>query len=356
MHYRSYTSLGLLGLLTVVLCLPSGCKKKPSDKKKTAPKAPTADMRQSTQRKGGATPSTMSRTTATAGTKKTARSTDKAYTVRLVRAKTVGMRYRLLNEGDRKTGLTIDGKVVPKQSQAYTWTYEALVTVKEVNPKGRATREVHQVERFTITQGGKTRTAAPKGATIVAYVRAGREEFKINGEPAPDTVDDVLEVVVSLANRNSKVSTDDIFAPTGAVKVGARWEINKAKMVEDLVGGRFKKAVLQPTPAHVTGRARLMGIKPMRGVPSLWLQASARIRNIAPPAGPVKVKRGVLVLRLIGYVPVDTKTFGGGLHLNLHMIMTGELTRDGRTAPVKMLFKQSTRDHKIPLKDRTGTP
>ena len=301
-------------------------------------------------------PMTRVGTMGTAGTKKPPRPTGKAYTVRLVRAKTVGMRYRLLNDGGRKTRLTIDGKVVPKQSQQYTWHYEAVVTVKEITPKGRSTREIHKVEGFTITQDGKTRTAAPKGATIVAYVKGGREEFKINGKPAPDKVDDILEAVISLANRKSKVNADDIFAPAGPVQVGASWEINKAKMVEDLLDGRFKKTVLKPTPAQVTGRAKLLGVKPKGGIPALWIQAYAQVRNISPPVGPVKVKRGLLIMRVISYVPVDTKLFGGGLNLSLRMVMSGELTRDGRTARATMSFEQQARDHKILLKDRKGAP
>ena len=228
----------------------------------------------------------------------------KSYSIAFERPFKVGDRYQFHAKGSQDMKVSANGQVLKKESEQYTYNYEALVTVKAVSDKGAPTHEEHKVKTFEITRSGKSSPAVAAGATIVGTVKDGKEVFTVNGKEPDKKLSQAIGYIISLEEKDD-ISMNEMLRPSGKKKVGDSWLADPAKILASYKV-KFDKAPLKPGPKDVSAKATLSEAKTMQGVPSLKMTVDVSLKNAAPFMGPVVAKTGEITMKSWGWVPQDT--------------------------------------------------
>jgi hypothetical protein len=98
------------------------------------------------------------------------------YEIRLNRPTKIGDRYRISGTGSSFLTRTaaVEGRVVKKQSEAFTVEFEADETVLEFGSNGSLTRESLKVNNCLVRSDGIAKQLFPKGTVIVAMAEGNQ--------------------------------------------------------------------------------------------------------------------------------------------------------------------------------------
>lgn len=261
---------------------------------------------------------------------------------------TVGYKYRLTSTGKGVRNVTANGK--PAENVAFSWDYEAEVEVKELSPRGMATKEEHKVVKLEVTVNGKKATPIEKGKVIIGTVQADDEKFEIDGKPITEKM--LEEVVSSIFELDDNdMDRDEVFGSKDPRKPGDTWEPNAAAMVKSF----SKKLADSPMPAkaeNIKGTVKFVEAKPMEGVPAVAISVDVKIKDVAPKMGPVKPTAGTLTVTMQHWMPADIKLAApSGSTNKMVMHVEGDVAGPGgQNAKIVADVTQEETKKRIPLK------
>jgi len=298
----------LAGLLLAVASFSSAaCKKKEDDKKKTTKPAGKKKTPAADKKKG--TADTAKKAVADGDKKKAAdpkptpvAAAGDGYAIKFSREMKVGFRYKLVSNGKREQKVQANGKPAPG-SGGLSWAYEAEVTVKGVDAKGRVNAEDHKIVKFEVTAGGAKKSPIEKDKVVVATVKDGKEVFMIDGKEASKEAADLMGEVADLQTDDG-ANEDELFGTKDKKKVGDSWDVNAALLVKDF-GSKLKDASLPLKVENTSGKVTLVSASEMGGEKGLNFKVEMKMKNVAPKMGPIKATKGNIDVSMEGWLSVD---------------------------------------------------
>lgn len=248
------------------------------------------------------------------------------YALKPERPFAVGDRYRLTSTGTNTMRFTANGHLLAKESESFTWEYEADVTVKAISANGQPTAEEHQVTRLVVVlDGDGPPIAQPK--VVAGAIENDVEAFSVDGKPADARMTNVLAAITDL-DDGTKLDTNAVFGATGAMKIGDTWKVN-SKAMADGWGSKFADSLMPAKAENITGTVSLTEATTIEGIAALRYSAEVAVEDAAPKMGEIVPTAGTVRLTVDGWTPINpTSTAGSGTTKTLAMHIEGDLTRD----------------------------
>ncbi|MGB2938275.1 MAG: hypothetical protein WBD05_08805 [Phycisphaerae bacterium] len=222
------------------------------------------------------------------------------YEIRLHRPVKVGQKYRMAASGRAMQEMTrtAGGRVVMNRTDAYSVEFEALATVLETDKNGRPAKLSLTVAKCDKVQGDATKSLVPKEAVIVASVpENGGQVFEIDGVPVGQKVHEALSLVITLSSGGA--TDDEVLGTEERKKVGDRWNVNAARLIEDL-----KKDGIVSRQEDIKGTVTLEQVIKVGETECLKIGGEMTINNFKPPG--IKADEATLEMRFSGAFPLDT--------------------------------------------------
>ncbi len=190
----------------------------------------------------------------------------------------------------------------------------------EVDARGRSMRSRFIVDSFTVSAGGLSGAPLAQGAviTFTAPESPERGAFEVQGQVLSELVIHALELVL---NTSRSASTDDeVFRTAGQRRVGETWQVDVARMNQDL-------SAHAPGLTVDDGSFTLVDTAEEDGLAMLRVAAEIHGRGVmdAPtPAGPARLT-GEMRTVFDGLVPVDPDLQRGYHTHEMTLAMSGAL-------------------------------
>jgi len=234
--------------------------------------------------------------------------TAQEYEIRLHRPLKVGQKYGVSTTAHLSRSMTITAEkgLFGGQNEEFSVELECVVTVLEIDDKGRETKVSMAISKCVKIKGENKKDLVPKDAVVVASQKGRKEQvFTIGEEPLGAEAQEALGSVVSLSKGGA--TDDEILGTKDRKKVGDRWNINAAaaaKNLETEMPGIQEK--------NITGTTTLEGVVKVGGIECLKIAAEMTI-EIPPIEGEVaaampeglKVSKSTVEMRCVGVFPVD---------------------------------------------------
>lgn len=222
----------------------------------------------------------------------------KTYEIRLFRPVKVGFSYELAVMGSRVTTVTVKGK---PRKEAWEYSYSATVYVKAVSERGKPTAEQHEVSSFILTKNGKP-TKMPPDPIIVATIKNGKKQFKINGRRVKQGLSQVLRAIIDLDKGSP--SADELYGTPKQQKLGESWDVNKEAVMKAFEAP-FKNDSLPLEMKNISGKVTLKEAANKNGVDELHILVDMKIANAAPALGRAKPSAGSVAFSVDGWIAED---------------------------------------------------
>jgi hypothetical protein len=270
----------------------------------------------------------------------------RTYPIHLRGPSRVGDRTHVVVDADytEHTTATLAGQP-PKDSTKVGHVHvDGTDTVKELQPDGHSALrdELTVVDFWQTHDSGPSEVVVPKGSRVL-IVRAARKEdarVTVNGSPATKAVREAIAHVTELTTK-SGASDDEIFGTSTPQPVGGEWDINAALAEKDLVARD-----IMVVPGSVSGKTRLVAVRPVDGVDCLELDNTLRVGSIAsmkdlPPGS--TIENASITVRLHVLVPVDGSREAPDAKMGIHI--TGTFNVPSPKGPVRVVLDSEDNKH-----------
>jgi hypothetical protein len=260
------------------------------------------------------------------------------YEIKLNRPVKTGQRFKVAVAAKDSANTTVDanGSNVSSQRKDVEVEYEADVTILEVGPNGRSTRESHKVTRFIRLIGGEKVKLVEKGAVVVASKKNKKPSFEITGAAGSKDLNDALALVIDI-NDGTSPNEDEIIGTKDRKKIGESWPINKS-MLEKLLS---KDANLEMKDAG--GELTLKEIVKDATGEAMVVEGTVKGKTSFPLAPGVNAKDSELVIKLSYRYPLDPalpRTQERN-ELTMNINASGKTSPDGPDVVIKVLSNRT---------------
>ena len=159
---------------------------------------------------------------------------DTAWQLHLDRASAVGGRASISSSGTQNrrvetTSPNRPGEVTEEKLQV---TYKAVHQVQAVDPKGRATEMLLQIERLTTDDGSGLMEQFTAGTLITAKAAGDRTHYQLGHEALEGTLADALDLAGAKLPNIREPSEDAVFLNQTPRHPGERWNADPKRLAE----------------------------------------------------------------------------------------------------------------------------
>ena len=231
------------------------------------------------------------------------------YGIKLHRTVKAGKKYRLIVKGswsaqDERTA----GTEVTKTKMAFETEFRGIVTILENTNDGGQKKLALQIEKFAITEKGKSNDMLPKGARLVAALDGRQEIFGLamkDGKVKPletGRMVQALQMVVALANEED-ANDDEVFGSRKKRAEGEAWDVNKKLAIANL-----KRDGIVVKPEKFSGRTKFPKVVTVGKVECVYLEGGFKAVDFRPPLPKVfEVLKSEFTAKYSGKFPLATE-------------------------------------------------
>jgi hypothetical protein len=263
---------------------------------------------------------------------------DEDYAIKLHRSANVGdgCTLKAIKSQRQKT----DAPGMPMLSQSNEARYELHGSeVVTSSSNGNATKVRLTVDSLTLASSGNSQDLVPKGTILSLTYKDGKlTVMQENTELGPE-VAAALEGIVDIDDPAKTVNDDDQFGTPDRKKIGAKWDINKAKVAQFA-----KESGVDVAPADVSGSVQLLGTKDVDAKKCLDLEMDLTFKNMKIPVPPgMTVDKGEGTVKVSVLLPIDVKLPAGSDHIenNISIAMSGP-GPDGKPMQIQSTTTETT--------------
>ncbi len=229
------------------------------------------------------------------------------YEIRLTRPDKVGERFRATVSARtvRKMAMSVGGRVVRKESEAFTLDLEGDVTILAIDKRERASKASCKIIKLDRVEGEERKELLPKGTVVVTAIEEGKQVFRIGEHKVDESIESALSSLVEL--RRGDVTVDEAFGTPDRKKVGDSWPINREKTAQEFAAHDMPVAA-----ERLQGKTTLEKVVKVGDAECLQISRDIRVKGLKVPAPP-GLRLGESKARMVvtDLMPVDVE--GPGL-------------------------------------------
>jgi len=201
------------------------------------------------------------------------------YEIRLTRPDKVGERYRatVSTRTVRKMAMSAGGRVLRRESEAFTLELVTDVTVLAIDKRKEASKMSLKIIKLNRVEGEDRKELLPKGTIVVTAIEEGKQVFRIGERKVDKPLEGALSTLVEL--RTGEVTDDETFGTPDRKKVGDSWPINRESAAREFAA--------QGTPAaaeNIKGKTALEKAVKVGDVECLQIRRDVRVKDLKGPA------------------------------------------------------------------------
>ncbi len=269
------------------------------------------------------------------------------YDIQLHRAVKVGKKYRLIVKGSwlAKEERTA-GTEVAKSKMGFETEFRGIVTVLENTNDGGQKKLALQVERFAITEKGKTSDVLPKGARLLAALEKRKAIFglamkdgKIKPLETGRTVQ-ALQMLISLANEED-ANDDEVFGSKKKRAEGEVWDINKKLAIANM-----ERDGILVKPENFSGQTKFPKIVNVGKVECVYLEGGFKAKDFRPPLPKTfEVLKSEFTAQYSGKFPLTTKLPELETTVDVRTMFTALAPAKGVVPAIELSSERRTQKH-----------
>ncbi len=271
----------------------------------------------------------------------------KKFAIQLHRPMKVGTKVRLTVKGESSSEeeRTV-GTDTSSRKSMFKMEFRGVLTVKEITRDGEASKLGIMVEKFTLTEDGKTHEALEKGTRLAAALNGRLEVFALVAKdgklrPLEDMrVVQALRIVVTL-NNEGDANDDDIFGSKVARATGEKWPINKRLAIANM-----KRDGIILKPEKFSGQTRFPRVVKVGEVECVFLEGEFNATEFRPPIPKeFEVSESEFVAEYSGKFPLDKRLPELETTVDVRTSFTALAPAKGDRPAVDWSSTQRTRKH-----------
>jgi hypothetical protein len=256
-------------------------------------------------------------------------------------------RYSVVAQESSQSTMSAQQKVVQNQKEELRVEMDSVMTVMEVDDKGRATKESHVIVNFVRQKGAAKEAVLAAGSRVTAWRKDGKPVFEVGDKPAGEEVSKVLTLAISVSEGGA--TDDEIFGTTERKKVGDSWSINEELAKKDFA----TKPVAQALEIQkVSGKTTLQNVTKEDDHDVLHL-ASTMTATLSPAAGG-KFSSGTMTLQITAGGKFPANGVEGAQEetgtMNMTVRMSGKPDPNGPTIQMTATAKRTATHKTKPMK------
>jgi len=255
-------------------------------------------------------------------------------------------RYSVVAQESSQSTMSAQQKVVQNQKEEQRVEMDSVMTVLEVDDKGRPTKESHVIVNFTRQKGTAKEPVLTAGSRVTASRKDGKPVFEVGDKPAGEDVSKALALAISVGEGGA--TDDEIFGTTERKKVADSWSINEELAKKDFA----TKPIAQAFEIQkISGKTTLQNVTKEDDHDVLHL-SSTMTATLSPAAGG-KFSSGTMTLQITagGKFPAN----GEGAQeetatMNMTVRMSGKTDPNGPAMQMTATAKRTATHKTKPMK------